>query len=105
MSKSMISKSIFVFALAMLACRPALAAGHGRHIVLRPERHVIEVVHPPYSGSFIINGAYFTATSAACSGWTAGDRITLLAGDWHGRCIDAVFHNLTRHNACHVWCG
>jgi hypothetical protein len=52
-------KSIFVFVLAILACRPALAAEHGRHMVLRPERHVIELVRPPYSGSFIINGGNF----------------------------------------------
>ena len=43
----------------MVACRPALAE-HYRHIALRPERHVIEVVRPPYSGTFIINGAKFT---------------------------------------------
>jgi hypothetical protein len=99
------SKSIFVFVLAILACRPALAAEHGRHVLLRPERHVIELVRPPYSGSYIINGAHFTAKSAACPGWTAGDRITLLAGDWHGRCVDAVFHNAARHGACQMWCG
>jgi hypothetical protein len=106
------SKSIFVFVLAILACRPALSADlsalsteRGRHVLLRPERLVIEVVRPPYSGSFIINGANFTAKSAACSGWTAGDRITLLAGDWHGRCVDAVFHNVARHGACQMWCG
>ena len=39
-----------------------------RHITLRPERHVIEVVRPPYSGSFVINGADFTRKSAACGG-------------------------------------
>jgi hypothetical protein len=105
MSKSMMSKSILVCALASLACGPALAAEHHRHMVLRPERHAIEVVHPPYSGSFIINGTNFTGRSAACWGWTAGDRITLLAGDWHGRCIDAVLYNVARHNSCQVWCG
>src|ERR1700730_1263258 len=96
------SKSIFVFVLAILACRPALSAEHRRQMVLPPERHVIELVRPPYSGSFIINGANFTAKSAACSGWRAGERITLLAGDWHGRCVDAVFHNLARRSACQM---
>jgi hypothetical protein len=99
------SKSIIVFVLAILACRPALSAEHGRHLLLRPERHVIEVVRPPYGGSYIINGANFTAKSAACLRWTAGDRITLLAGDWHGRCVDAVFYNAARHGACQMWCG
>ena len=51
------------------------------------------------------NGAHFTAASAACSGWNAGDRITLLAGDWHGRCVGAVFYNVARHRACPMWCG
>jgi hypothetical protein len=98
------SKSMFVFVLAILACRPALAAEYGRHMRLPLERHVIELVRPPYGGSFIINGAYFTAKSA-CPAWSAGDRITLLAGDWHGRCVDAVFHNAARHGACQMWCG
>jgi hypothetical protein len=99
------SKSILVFGLAILACPPALSAEHGRHMVLPPERHVIELVRPPNSGSFIVNGVNFTAKSVACSGWTAGERITLLAGDWHGRCVDALFHNAARHRACQVWCG
>jgi hypothetical protein len=98
-------KSIFVFVLAILACRPAFSAEHYRHMRLPPERHVVELVRPPYSGSYIINSAYFTAKSAACSSWTAGDRITLLAGDWHGRCIDAVFYNVARRSACQMWCG
>ena len=99
------SKSIVVVLLTILACGPALSAEPHRHMRLPPERHVIELVRPPYSGSFIINGAYFTATSAACSGWTAADRVTLLAGDWHGLCVDAVFYNVARHRACQMWCG
>jgi hypothetical protein len=99
------SRSIFVFMLAILACQPAFAAEHHRHMLLRPERHVIELVRPPYSGSFIINNATFTAKSAPCSDWTAGERITLLAGDWHGFCVDAVFYNAARHRACQMWCG
>jgi hypothetical protein len=99
------SRSIFVFMLAILACGPAFAAEHHRYMPPRPERHVIELVRPPYSGSFIINNATFTAKSAACSDWTAGERITLRAGDWHGLCVDAVFYNAARHRACQMWCG
>jgi hypothetical protein len=99
------SKSIFAIMLAILAGRPALSAEHHRHFVLPPERHVIEVVHPPYGGSFVINGAYFSAKTAACLGWTAGDRVTLLAGDWHGQCVDAVFRNVARRRTCEMWCG
>ena len=98
------SKSIFVFGLAMPAFRPAFSAGHGGHLP-RPERHAIEAVRPPYSGSHIINGARFTAETAACAAWNAGERITLSSGDWQGRCVEAVFHNVTRHRACRMWCG
>jgi hypothetical protein len=76
---------------------------------------VIEVVKPPYSGSFIINGTNFgsfiingtnfAARSPACLSWVAGERITLLAGDWHGYCVSATFYNVTRHQACQMWCG
>ena len=98
------SKSIFVFVLAILACRPALSAEHHR-LSLPPERHVIELVRPPYSGAFIINNAHFTAKSPTCSSWAAGDRVTLWTGDWHGRCVDAVFYNVARRQACEMWCG
>jgi hypothetical protein len=97
------SKTIFAFLLMISACGPALAAQ--RHTRLPPERHVLELVRPPYSGSFVINRAVFTAKSAACSDWTAGDRVTLREGDWHGRCVDAVFYNVARHRACQMWCG
>jgi hypothetical protein len=110
-------RSIVVVMLAMSACRPALSAElgegapprywHPQHhwIVLPPERHVIEVVRPPYSGNFIINRAHFTAETAACMGWTAGDQIVLRAGDWHGYCAEAVFYNVSRHSSCAMWCG
>ena len=58
---------------------------HGWH--LPRERHVIEVVQPPYSGIFIINGIRFTGMTPACFRWVAGDPIGLVAGDWHGHCI------------------
>jgi hypothetical protein len=97
------SRSIFAFALAVLACGPALSAEH--HRLVPPERHVIELVRPPYSGAFVINHANFTAKSPACSRWAAGERVTLWAGDWHGRCLDAVFYNVARRQTCEMWCG
>jgi len=30
--------------------------------------------------------------------------IRLIAGDWHGRCVDAVFYNYYRRNTCEMWC-
>jgi hypothetical protein len=106
-------KSVAAFALAMSIAAPALADGMKytprRHyptvFYLPAERHVIEVVSPPYSGNFIINGARFTARTPACFGWVAGERITLVAGDWNARCVVAVFYNFYRRNTCEMWCG
>ena len=101
------------FALGLASCQPVVADGMNyprryhsyqqRHY-LPPERHVIEVVRPPYSGNFIINGTRFTAKTAACLPWAAGERITLIAGDWNGQCIDAVFYNVWRRSTCEMWC-
>ena len=58
-------RSVSAFVLVLLMGVPAFADGmeisrpRYRHygIYLPPERHVIEVVRPPYSANFIINGA------------------------------------------------
>jgi len=103
-------KLLSVSVLAVLTCAPAVADGmrysryHYRGFYLPPERHVIEVVVPPYSGRFIINGTRFTGRTPACFSWAAGERIALIAGDWHGRCIDAVFYNFARRSTCETWC-
>jgi hypothetical protein len=104
-------KLVSACALALLTSQPVLADGmqyspyryHHRYY-LPPERHVIEVVQPPYSGNFIINGTRFTAKTAACTRWAAGERIKLIAGDWNGRCVDAVFYNFYLHSTCEMWC-
>ena len=99
------------FALASPARLPAFADEMVqqpvyRHHVYRPQdRHVVEVVQPPWSGNFIINGTHFTGRSRACMGWAAGERIKLVSGDWHGQCVEAVFYNFRRRNRCEVWCG
>src|SRR6266550_762796 len=79
------------FFLGALLCASAFADGMEyaprrsyQRFYLPAERHVIEVVQPPYSGNFIINGARFTALTPACFAWVAGERIRLLAGDWNG---------------------
>src|SRR4051794_4901935 len=106
-------KSVSAFALVLLMGIPAFAdemeisRPRYRHygIYLPPERHVIEVVRPPYSANFIINGARFVGRTPACLRWVAGDRIRLVAGDWHARCVDAVFYNYTRRSPCLTSCG
>jgi hypothetical protein len=95
--------------LAAAVCGPALADGtqYSRHYhrhYLPPERHVIEVVQPPWSGNFIINGARFTGRSPACFNWAAGERIKLIYGDWNGRCTEAAFYNFYRHSKCEMSC-
>ena len=105
-------KLISTFALATLIAAPALADGmdyaprryYQPRYYLPPERHVIEVVQPPWSGNFIINGTRFTGKTPACWRWAAGERIRLIAGDWNGQCIDAVFYNATLRSTCEMWC-
>jgi hypothetical protein len=75
-----------------------------RHFVLLPERHVVEKVMPPYSGNYLINATWFTAMTAACARWVAGDRIRLVAGDWHGACTTAIFRNVSRGMTCELSC-
>jgi hypothetical protein len=106
------SKLTSAFALGSLLCASALADGMEyaprrsyQRFYLPAEQHVIEVVQPPYSGNFIINGARFTARTPACFAWAAGERIRLLAGDWNGRCVVALFYNFYRRNTCEMWCG
>ena len=100
-----------VLTVALLV--PTLALGdegpparhyYRQHIYLPPERHVIEVVQPPGSGNFIINGMRFTAKTDACYRWAAGERIKLIAGDWNAQCVDAVFYNFSRRSTCEMWC-
>ena len=71
--------------VALLMCQSAFADGmtyptyrYYHRYYLPPERHVIEVVQPPYSGIFIINGIRFTGMTSACLGWAAGERIRLM---------------------------
>ena len=106
-------KWVVALVLAASMSLPALADGEYRryryyqphyYIYLPPDRHVIEVVQPPWSGNFIINGSRFTAKTPACWRWAAGERIRLIAGDWNGQCIDAVFYNATLRSTCEMWC-
>jgi len=99
---AVLTSQVAAFADGMPYARQWRPRHHWHH--LPPARHVVEVVQPPYSGNFIINGIRFAGMTPACFRWTAGDRITLLAGDWHGHCITAVFYNLRRRSTCEMWC-
>src|SRR5262249_25563045 len=96
-------KEISAFALGSLLCGSRFAYAMEppprrpyQRFYVPAERHVIEVVQPPYSGNFIINGARFRGVTPTCFAWVAGERIRLLAGDWNGRCVVALFYNLNR---------
>jgi len=100
--------------LGMLIAQSAVADGmiapryrsyYEPRFYLPPERHVVEVVQPPWSGRFIINGHRFAGRTPACFSWAAGERIKLIAGDWHGRCDTAVFYNFYRRTSCEMSCG
>jgi hypothetical protein len=94
-----------VFVLDAFDCRSAFAGGTKYRAPVLPERHVIEKVQPPYSGNFIINGTRFVGRTRACQRWVSGERIRLVSGDWHGRCVSAVFYNTLRKNTCRASCG
>jgi hypothetical protein len=110
-------KWITSFIFAAVLCGPAVSAEideataapyanipRYRH-ALPPERHVLEVVNFGNFGlRFLINGHYFRASPSDCPGWAAGDHVTLLTGEWHGYCVTAVFHDLTRARSCRVSC-
>jgi len=115
--RSLIAHSVATLLLAFVTLAPALAADieadqrvrarvtiH-RHYVLPPERHVVEGVRPPYSGVYLINGTWFTARTSACTRWVAGERIRLVAGDWHRGCSAAVIYNVSRRMTCELSCG
>jgi hypothetical protein len=110
-------KWITSFIFAALLCGPAVAAELDEatvapyanisrfRYILPPERHVVETVNFSSFGlRFFINGHYFRASPWDCPGWIAGDRVALLAGDWHGYCVTAVFRDRTRNRTCRVSC-
>jgi hypothetical protein len=109
----MLAKSTIVGALA-LACVWGGAATAADQDVPTPygaalvpaEHHIIEVaIHPPGSRQFIINGGRYTAYGNACLGWEAGNRISLVEGNWHGWCRSVVFYNHTLRQSCEMSCG
>lgn len=116
----MLKHLTWISLVAVMASHPAAAADlsttdtvpvkshrvYHRHVYRVPETHVVEVAVNPLEGRrYIINGSFFTAASDACRGWAPKQRLRLLAGEWHGRCTTAVFHNLTLGRTCKMYCG
>jgi hypothetical protein len=111
------SKWITSFIFTAMLCGPAVSAELDEatsasyanvpryRYAAPPGRRVLELVDFSSFGlRFLINGHYFRASPLDCPGWVAGDRVTLLAGEWHGYCATAVFHDLTSPRSCRVWC-
>lgn len=102
------SKLISLFLLISVGNGAAAAADLGyasrsRHAF---DRHVVEIVDASSFGvRFIINGHAFTPVGGACSGWAAGDGVSLLSGEWHGYCSEAVIRNTTRRRTCETLCN
>jgi hypothetical protein len=95
--------------LALLLCQTVFAdeAGYTRHrhrYYLSPAHHVVEVVVPPYSGRFVINGFRYDGVGPACLAWVPGERVRLISGSWFGDCASATFYNVSRGNTCTTQC-
>ena len=102
------SKLMSLLLLACVANGSAAAAdlGYPSRARFAADRHVVEIVDASSFGvRFIINGHPFTPVSGACSGWTAGDGVSLISGEWHGYCAQAVIRNTTRGRTCETLCN
>ena len=118
MGRGKMSKALLALGLVILLSGTAPAAEMSisntsairtKHRVVRfskvlPE-HVVEVsIHPP-GQRYIINGAYWTGTSPACFGWAPKQRVSMIAGEWHGYCSTAIIRNVTLGRTCEFVCG
>ncbi|MGP0091629.1 MAG: hypothetical protein ACLPKB_16950 [Xanthobacteraceae bacterium] len=78
---------------------------HRWHPTFLPrEQHVIEQVRNGISTDFVMNGTWFSGIGDCALGWTAGDRVRLLDGDWNGYCESASFYNASRRRTCELAC-
>ena len=103
------TRPLFALGMALALMQPAFAADmsvfprHHRNAFTQ-ESHVVEVVIPPFSGTFVTNGFLYAGTGAACRQWTPGERIRLISGSWHGDCAAATFYNLSLRTTCETLC-
>ena len=67
-------------------------------------RHVIEVVSPPFSGRFVINGYRYDGAEPACQAWVPAQPVRLISGSWRGDCVNATFYNAALRNTCQTVC-
>ena len=98
MARRLRTQLALVTCFALLLCQPAFAdeAGYTRYV--SPGHHVVELVSPPYSGQFVINGFRYDGVAPACLSWVPGEHVRLISGSWFGDCVSATFYNVSRHN-------
>src|SRR5262245_29108929 len=94
---------------AILYCQPILADEPGqvrRHqrLHVAASHHVVEVVAPPYSGRFVINGHRYDGLEPACRAWVPAQPVRLIAGSWNGDCVNATFYNASLRSTCQTVC-
>jgi hypothetical protein len=92
---------------ALLICQPAFAdepAYKRQRSYILASRHVVELVTPPYSGRFVINGYRYDGVEPACLAWVPGQPVRLVSGSWRGDCVNATFYNAALRNTCQTLC-
>jgi hypothetical protein len=104
----MIVRVASVTCFALLLCQPAFAdepsytRHRHRHYLAAP--HVVELVAPPFSGRFVINGFRYDGVAPACLRWVPGQPVRLVSGSWFGDCESATFYNVSTRTACQTLC-
>lgn len=94
---------------AILPCQSAFAdeAGYMRkhqRLYIPASRHVIEVVTPPYSAQFVINGHRYDGIEPACRAWVPAQPVKFISGSWYGDCVNATFYNAALRSTCQTVC-
>ena len=105
----MTARLALVTCFALLLCQQAFSdePGYTRHRQRHypSGHHVVELVAPPFSGRFIINGFHYDGVAPACLGWVPGEPVRLVSGSWFGDCASATFYNVSERNTCPTQCG
>jgi hypothetical protein len=94
-------------AFVLLLCQPAFS-DEARYVRHRHRHsaypHVVELVAPPFSGQFVINGFRYDGVAPTCLHWVPGQPVRLVSGSWYGDCASATFYNASTRNTCETVC-
>jgi hypothetical protein len=95
--------SVLLICQSAFADEPAYKRHRYRHYVTAAP-HVVELVAPPYSGRFVINGFRYDGVAPACLRWVPGQPVRLISGSWFGDCDSATFYNVSTRTTCQTSC-